>query len=78
MIFKPADQEKIESWLAKKDDEWLMGFYALLNEAKESHDKSQPRWEKQIGRTIISTYSRLLKARREARHWQSSLFCARG
>lgn len=42
-IFKPADKEKIELWLAKKDDDWMMRFYVLLNEAKESHDKSQAR-----------------------------------
>ena len=48
-IFKPVDKEKIELWLAKKDDNWMMRFYILLNEAKESHDKSQARlqnWQK--------------------------------
>jgi hypothetical protein len=46
-IFKQTDQEKIQSWLAEKNDEWLMNFYELLNEAKERHDNNQPRWQKQ-------------------------------
>lgn len=49
-IFNPTDQEKIQSWLTKKNDDWLMDSYCLLNEAKESHDKSQirlPTYQKQ-------------------------------
>jgi len=42
-IFKQTDQEKIQLWIAEKNDEWLMDFYGLLKEAKESHDRSQQR-----------------------------------
>jgi hypothetical protein len=48
-IFKPADKEKIESWLAEKPDDWMMSFYELLGEAKDKHDKNQthlPSWQK--------------------------------
>jgi len=38
-IFQPANKEKIESWLAEKEDDWLMRFYALLGEACLVHSK---------------------------------------
>lgn len=42
-IFTSTDKEKIQLWLAEKNDEWMMDFYGLLKEAKESHDRSQQR-----------------------------------
>jgi len=42
-IFNKNDQEKIQAWLAEKNDEWMMDFYGLLKDAKESHDRIQQR-----------------------------------
>ena len=39
----PRTKNQIELWLINKDDNWLMKFYALLNEAKENHCKNQVR-----------------------------------
>ena len=39
-LFKPTDKEKIESWLAQKDDDWMMRFYALLGEAHSSQKQA--------------------------------------
>ncbi|MFZ2169251.1 MAG: hypothetical protein WAW61_06380, partial [Methylococcaceae bacterium] len=31
-IFEPTEKEKTEKWLVRKDDKWMMRFYALLND----------------------------------------------
>jgi len=34
------DQELIRNWIARKDDAWVMRFYALLGEAKDDYHKN--------------------------------------
>ncbi len=36
-IFKPARKEKTESWLATKDDKWMVRFYTLLNDDNNTY-----------------------------------------
>ncbi|OAI29434.1 hypothetical protein, partial [Methylomonas koyamae] len=33
------ERERIEDWISKKDDAWLMRFYALLGEASDEHSE---------------------------------------
>lgn len=38
-LYDNEEQKRIETWISKKDDIWLMRFYALLGEAIDTHDE---------------------------------------